>query len=248
MNIPLLPKGMPIYVTAAIFVGVLATVVLVVIALGKVYQGGISRLSGESAPNEYGIRKKKQIRKITLQKGDESGCFEIMPDGVVRVYAECGGELTDAARYQDPKRILQLFELASAYDLTKYRNSGPGQIYTLTIESDEGTEIITIVINDQNSDEINQVIDTIDTILEDFPDPTPLPAGASPQPSVSIVPGQSPVPSPSTVGSTPQPSGSGTGGVELTPFSCGFTENFASGKPYRVSNIVCTEEPQASGQ
>ena len=239
---------MPIYVTAVIFVGVLAIIVFVVIALGKVYQSGISRLSGESAPNEYGIRKKKQIRKITLQKGDEAGCFEIMPDGVVRVYAECGGELTDAARYQDPKRILQLFELASAYDLTKYRNSGSGQIYTLTIESDEGTEIITIVINDQNSDEINQVIDTIDTILEDFPDPTPQPSGVAPQPSAPILPGQSPVPSPSVSGSSPLPSGSGTGGVELTPFSCNFTENFASSKPYRVSNTVCTDEPQASGQ
>src|SRR3989344_7503164 len=248
MRIPLLPKGMPIYVTAAIFVGVLVLVILVVFALGKVYQGGLSRLNGESTPNEYGIKKKKQIRKITLQKGDEAGCFEIMPDGVVRVYAECGGELTNAARYQDPKRILQLFEMVSAKDLTKYRNSGPGQIYTLTIESDEGTEVITIVINDQNSDEINQVIDTIDTILEDFPDPTPQPSGVAPQPSAPILPGQSPAPSPSLSGSSPLPSGSGTGGVELTPFSCNFTENFASSKPYRVSNTVCTDEPQASGQ
>lgn len=248
MKIPLLPKGIPLYVAVVIFIGVLAVITVVVFALGKVYQGGLSRLSGESDPNEYALRKKKQIRKITLQKGDEQGCYEIMPDGVVRVYAECGGELTQAARYQDPKYILQLFQLASAYDLAKYRNSGAGQIYTLTIETDEGTEIITIVLNDQNSDEINEVIDTIDTILEDLPNPTPTPTGGSPQPSPTLLPGQSPLPSPTAPGSTPQPSASGTGGVELTPFSCNFAEDSVSGKPYRVSNIVCTEEPQPGGQ
>lgn len=227
-------KGRGLWILGAIFVMVGLALVLVLLGIGRAYQGGLKMFIRNGPEPTITSQKKKNIRKITLQRTGSDQCYEVTPDGVVRVFETCNGELTEAARLSDPKYILALFKRATEGTLPVFKEGDV--VYQLTIETDEGTETIQIVLDDDS----DTIIDTIENIIEGIADPSPtaIPSGSSlfsPYPSPSANPGSSVSPSPSA---DPQSSG-----VADQPFNCTFVEN-GQNKPYRISNIVCSDEPQ----
>lgn len=228
-------KGKVLFVVGGVFILIVMLAGLVTWGIGNAYRGRILSLE-QPPPQEQELIKKASIRKITIKKRGETSCMEVTPDGVVRIYETCGGDLSDASRLTDPRNILKLFRIVSEADLEAYRNSGE-VLYELVIETDQGTH--TIYVAGGGGGE--EIIDTIDQIGGDIPNPSPsvfssgspLPPGGTPEPSPSVIPGG---PSP-TPGSSSPP----TGGDN--PFLCDFSDSGGQGKPYRVSNVVCSNEP-----
>ncbi len=231
-------KHNPIPLIAVVFIIIIAVVFVTLVGIGSRYRSNLSGIAPKT--NETtAAQKKTQIKKIRIK--DENNCYEVTPDGVVRIYAGCGENLTDAVRLADAKNILQLFKLASENDLSKYATSGPGKVYELTIETDEGTRTFLIVVNSETAGVIGAVAQTITQIVADTVHPSPSPSavsssGTGPVPSSSIFPSPS---SGGSGGSSPSPL---PGGATPLPFTCNFSQD-ANGKPFRVSNVVCTDEP-----
>ena len=228
-----------LFITAAgLFILVLLATVFLVYKFGGAYRQSLRNVGGPQSTQEVTLKKKKQIRKITVQKSNDTSCIEVTPDGVVRVFAVCGGDLTQASRPTNLQNIFKLFKLVSEQDLAKYKQSG-NHVYQITVETDTGSETYYLASDGGGG---SAIIDTITKIGGDIPpsgSPSPTP------PSVSPNPGSSPTASASPLaGSSPEASVSpGTGGGGGNPFACDFSEGGGGGKPYRVSNIVCTSEP-----
>jgi hypothetical protein len=227
--------------------GVLALIVLMasvaVIRFGRAYQWGIFGFNTTETSVETTVREKKKLRKITVRKGDSAGCIEVTPDGAVRVYRTCGEELESANRPYNPKNILKLFRLVSERNLSDLPSgSEEGTLYTLMIETDEGTQVVVIVVNEDTPDPIVEIIETIEDIEEEIPEPTSTPADPLlPTPTQPPVLSGTPVPSGTPFPSafpTPTPTGPA---VDLG-FLCDFIESTGP-KPYNISNFVCSTGP-----
>ncbi len=227
-------NGKYIYAAAFVLVLILLGVVIMVMRLGIAYKGGLASFTNEKGIEEINSVKKKKILSIIIKKDGESECMKVTPDGVVRIYKTCSDDLESAARLQDPKNILKLFRVLSDSDLEKLRERGSGDFYEITIQTDEGTEIIYVTDDDDDG-----IVPIIEDIKGDLPSPTPAPSTqaspsplASPSPVPSPSPGFSPLPS-----ATPQASAS-----SQATFSCEFDEN-GNKRPLNVSNIICSTEP-----
>jgi hypothetical protein len=233
-----------IVIKLALAGGVLALIItsiwFIMVAVGNRYQSSLSAL--EQQAKDVSHKKKKNIRRITVQKEGEKNCLEVTPDGVVRVYSSCGSELENAHRPNDPKYVLNLFRVIreAELDLLRLENNIGGEIYKITVETDEGTQTYYIAANGSGS--IDEIIQTIISIQGNLPGASTSPFAipyatpiSSPISNPSITPPQtSPIP-----GASP---GSG-GGSGDSPFTCDFNESGSNIKPYRVSNIVCSSEP-----
>jgi len=206
---------------------------------GSMYKKGLESIL-PPPPEAPQTREKKHIRKITVIDRN-GGCMEMTSDGVVRSYATCGGDLTDANRLADPKNLLKLFEYASQVDPSKYQQKGD-HVITLVIETDTGTETLYIPVSGPGGtpDPIAQVIDLI---TRDLPQATPTPNGPSitPTPTLigaQVVPTDTPMPT-LLPWITPSPT--------LMPvdqgFLCSFGQANANKRPYNVSNYICATEP-----
>lgn len=228
-------KGNVLLIVGGLFILVVAVSVLIVLGVGRIYRERITSLE-QTRSQELKLTKRAAIRKITIKKKDETGCMEVTPDGAVRVYESCGGKLVSATRLSDPRNILKLFQIVSEADVSMYRDSGAA-VFELVIETDSGTQTIFVT-----SGGGEQVISTISQIQGDIPQPSP--TVLLPQSSQITV--QSPYPSPSVSSavSSPPPNSSPppTVGGSI-PFTCDFYESGGQGKPYRVSNVVCSTEP-----
>lgn len=227
-------RGNSLIIAGGMLVLVIIGVVFVLVNIGKAYQGGLSFFSQNRPEASVNLQKKKAIRKITLQKNGSLECFEVTPDGVIRVYDTCDGNLTQASRLSNPKYILELFKKLSERN---YTSTQTGTGYKIIIETDTGTEVIYLSLDEENKD----IIETIENTIEDIPNssPTLTPSSSSsfsPSPQASSNPTVSSPPSPS---SEPESSNSPAD----NPFSCTFSEG-GQNKPYRISNIVCSDEPQ----
>lgn len=229
-------KGNVLLIVGGLFILAVGASIFIILGVGSIYRGKIASLE-QQRPQELELIKKASIRKITVKKKDEAGCMEVTPDGAVRIYESCGGKLLHATRLSDPRNILKLFQIVSEADVSEYRDSGAA-VYELVIETDSGTQTIYVT-----SGGGEQMISTISLIQGDIP-PNPSPTSFFPQPSQGTE--QTPYPSPaassggptSPPNSTPPPTVGG--GI---PFTCDFYESGEQGKPYRVSNVVCSTEP-----
>jgi hypothetical protein len=189
-------------------------------------------------------REKKNIRRLTVE--DEHGCMEVTPDGVVRTFATCGGELVDANRIADPKFLLKLLDAVSVMDTTPYRvRPKTGVVITLHIQTD--TENITVYLpasSPSPSYDPGTIEGLIHLVQGDLPQPTqtPVPGGPSVTPTATTIPiSGTPSPTPTlapwiTPTVTPEAS-------NLTPFTCGFSEDESGKKPLNVSNYICSTQP-----
>lgn len=230
-------SGTSLYITFGILAAVILVAAVVLIGVGRAYKGGLASLLQKN--QEAMLVKRKQVNRITFKKSGGNACIEVTPDGVVRVYKECGGELTEARRLDDMRNINLLFQAMSLQDESLYRQPCTGECYEVTIETDEGTQTLYIQVGGGGAGgSIGDLIDDIEEQATATPTPSP---GA---PIASPTPGESPLPTPTLPpGESPQPSVTpGTGGESTGTFVCDFLET-SNKKPYRVSGIVCTTEP-----
>lgn len=236
-------KGKNVILMGMILVLVIAGIGLTVWRIGQAYRLGISSFEAKKTTEELTLKKKKIISKITIKRQGEENCIEVTPDGIVRVYRECGTqELESANRLTNPKSVLKLFKLVSETDLSKLDTSGEGELYQLILETDEGTEVVYIVFSDDSPPVIEEIIETIENVEEEIPDPTPIP---NPSASMQLFPsgGATSPPQASGVVVSPSPSATpGTGGSQEVPFNCDYQET-SQNKPVNVSNTICTSEP-----
>jgi hypothetical protein len=234
-------KLRPFYVLlAGCCIGIFLIIFFALKHIGARYDQGLVNLIPTRSEGPA-VRKARTIRKVVIFDEDNKGCMEITPDGVVRTYEVCGENLKDANRIADPKFILKLIQIASQIDFSKYRQKVSGPYLTLIIETDTGTEIIYVPLGREGGD----IINTINLIREELPQPTqtPGPFTQTPTPTLGGV-SNSPTPTP-RISHTPGPSPTlnpHPSEIIESPFTCGYTESTGP-RPYNISNFICTTQP-----
>lgn len=239
----ILLKHRPLYLTGGVLLILLVSITVVVAKFGNAYRRGLLNVTNQKPTQELALREKKIIRRLSVRKSGEAGCLEITPDGAVRVYSRCGSELETASRLTDIKNIVKLFKLISENDLAATLPVTPdGEVYELTIVTENGSQVVYIVFNPDNSGTTGEIINTIEDIKEDIPQPSPTP---TPAPIESG-------PTPTGVLTSPTP----TGGFAPTPlpttspapqaqqpFLCDFAEGGGQQRPLTISNTICSTAP-----
>lgn len=231
-----------------IFAIVLFILVLVVFWFGKKYRSNISSYENPNIQSNINLEKATDITSITFQKEGEPGCIEVTPDGQVKIFTTCGKDLETAYRTTNNRNINRLFELIKSGKLSTVKFDGAME---LSVNTNKGRITYYIKPSDTsnngnpNSKPIDdQIIIIIDTIIDDKPENTPTPTNV---PDVSPTDTYS-SPTPSQYiyfynTATPTPREETEQQIENS-FVCDFTTTDGSKKPYRVSNVVCTNEPQ----
>lgn len=231
----------PLLLALVLFICVFGGAIIAVNRFGSAIESRLGQIIPVPTSGNISDTPSKKVRRITVMD-ETGGCIEVTPDGAVRVYKVCGDELDTAYRPQDPKYILELFTKVKALNTKKYMTKPvTGEYITLVIETDQGTETIYLPGTDQSGGSPDDIIHTIDNIVDDIPPPTPTPTllpSATPSHSPSVSPTASPT---NALTGTPTPTGLPQG-PEGDPFTCVFDDN-GTGKPYRVSNVVCSTEP-----
>jgi len=235
-----LPGSRPLVFFGITFFLIIAGTTVLVSKFGGAYRTELMKLAGQVPTQELTLRQKKNIRKITVRKNAEEGCIEITPDGAVRVYTACGGELDNAARLTDLKNISKLFRLVSETNLAAYKNSRAGDLYEVILETDTGTETYYLIIDDNTPSPVKDIKDAIDDIEEDIPQPTPTPIQTSGYPTPT---GYIGTVTPTFPWTSVTPTPTGVSEQTINPFICDFTETSGKKKPLNVSNIICSSGP-----
>jgi hypothetical protein len=222
-------------------IGFAITIIILAIlglALGANYRKTISGLVEEPKINEITSTEAKKVKKIIFQKRNSSGCIEVTPEGIVRVYQVCQEELESANRLVDPKNLIKLFKLVTEKTYKSQSFSDNDEVYQVILETNTGKEIFYIVVG--GSDQGDELLDTLEDVIEDIPDPTPTSYISSPSPRNSPAVSGSTSPSGSSLFfSSPSPSPSGY----VETFTCEFSESGGTAKPKNVSNVICTGDP-----
>lgn len=243
-----------IFIVGGLFLFVLTGTVIFAGRFGEVLGGRFNRVEQPRLDQVITTREKRTIRKITIDKEDNTGCIEVTPDGVIRVFAICDGEATNAARPQDYRAIQELFKTVSETNFVQYGQKRKNSIKVI-IETDQGTQTVYLPLDILNGNQqgtaaqIQQIITIIDTIIKEITQPTPT-TTIVPSPSPSLPPGVTATPSPlnssgiptATPLLTPTPTG-----PPKDPFTCIFQDSSGT-KPYRVSGVVCSSEPQPAAE
>lgn len=223
-------------IVGIIFVITVVIVSIIAIGIGRGYRGSLTAVSAPKKADDATLGKKKNIKRIMIKKSEGEECIEVTPDGVVRVYATCGGELISSQRPADPKYILDLMRLAAETDPSKLPTDQTGAYYDITIETDSGSQTVRVYTSGGGGSEI---INTINNVINTLTNPSPTPGSS---PVLDATPFSTPIPV-STPVPTPEPGASPEIGEEK-PFTCNFNPDGTAKKPYRVSNVVCTDTPQ----
>ena len=219
-----------------IFIVIFIIVTLVIIKIGGAYKSGLLSIFPDKNSSELTSTKISKVKKITL-KDNLQNCIEVTSDGAVRVYKDCGKELTTAGRVADQTNILKLIKLLSQKDLSQYLTRKSNTDYELTVETDDQT--ITIYLPNDPGSPGQEIIDIIKDIENNLNSPSPFASSITvPNPSGYTYP--SIVPSSGIFGS-PYPSPTDQTTV-AKPFVCDFTESGGGKKPVNVSNIICTSD------
>lgn len=243
---PFIRKHLLLFAGAGL-VMILVAVVLVLRQIGFAYGQGLKIFEGRESHEPAALAKNARIRKITVKKSDTGECIEVTPDGAVRVYKTCGGDLEDAHRTSDTRTVQRLFTLVTE---TGSKTYVPGSTEVM-VELEDGS-VVTVYIppggdaggggGGSGSGGGSDIDNIIDEIKGDGPTPT-APPGATGTPLVTptfaptMPAGPTPTPNPfATPTPTPEPE---------KPFTCDFYDTGGSqAKPYRVSNVVCSTQPQ----
>jgi hypothetical protein len=248
-------KGKTLGIAGIVLFLVLCILGVVLFNIGGIYKNRLALFSQEQSTAPVTHIEKAKIRKISLQKNGDNGCMEVTPEGVVRLYAACGKELSDARRITDTKYILRLYKQVSEMDSTTFTPIAPVACdgYVLTLDTDQGIKTACVSGSTQGSGGTTggnggsggggDIIETITLITEDIPPtltPTRSPLDPTPTPDGTQTPSPTPVAYPSW-GSTPTPTP-----ATVQPFTCDFTDSQGKKKPYTVSNIICSTEPVSS--
>lgn len=227
--------------TGLFLIVIIIFLVLVLMGIGKVYKGRLADYDNQTPIDTLELIEKPTIKRIRFQKIGSEECIEVMPDGSVRVYKTCDGDLESFQRASNPRSILDLYRLISEQDWSDFDTRGEGEYLELTIETDKGIATLYIPAGGGNAS-ADIILDTIDEVIENIPPnptPSPAPSTGNNNPSPSPITSPRSLPSPSLSSSeSPYPQTGGDQG-----FACDFYDKTSNKKPYRVSNVVCTGEP-----
>lgn len=250
-----------LYLLGGILVLIFAISAVYIFFIGKAYQSGISHYTENNQPSSITHNEREKITKITIQKQDDKSCIEVSPDGAVRVYKTCDKDLTNARRIADTTNITSLFKKISEIDLSLVKASTSCDSYLIAVETASSSKTICLsdiessysgnVVNSSGTEDnsktvakviVSEIIQDIDNIIIAIPDSTPTPTlRLSQNPEVTVTA----YPTPSTDTQLwLLPSGMPNPTDILKPFLCEFNSASVSGKPYRVSNVVCSSQPQ----
>lgn len=216
------------------------SIVYVLASLGKAYQSNIGEYAPPTIKNqEVSGKTKKNVKKITLSRPGDTGCIELTPDGAVRIYSTCGATIIDAKRLVNISNLYRLFDKVTDLSASDNQTKGTGTVYEIRVETDTGTEVYYVTLENSSSDTSGLTI-LVGQVLGDVPTPSPQLPAITPTTAVSPTSTRTPTPgsSPTPVSPTPTPLAP-TG----QPFSCDFSDSDSQGNPYRISNTVCTSGP-----
>jgi hypothetical protein len=251
-------NGKSLIVTGGVFVVIIFAIIYVLIRIGGAYRSGLDTFSLDEQISDVTHTEREKINKITIKTPMASGCMEVTPDGIIRVFSVCEKELSEARRVTDTKYILQLYKKIAETDLSKIQTetTAPCEGYSIIVETD--TEKKTVCLQDSsgnnsssggntnNGDDtqesiiIDEIIKIIDQVIDNIP-PTPT---TTPNPIIvttTLAPGMSATPTTAVIpswGVTPVP----TSAVSR-PFMCDYIDSQGKKRPYTISNIICSSEP-----
>jgi hypothetical protein len=254
-------KGKSLIIIGGIFIIVVFIIIIILIRIGGAYRFGLETFSLDDQISDVTHTERQKIRKITIKNKTDTGCMEVTPDGIIRIFAVCEKELSSARRVTDTRYILKLYKKLSETDITKLPKSSTTvcEGYTLILETDEDTKSVCL----QNSSEgdnsggningggsgnsgegiidvIDDIITIIDQVIDNIP-PTPTPSSSpiilTPTPDSESTTTTTPILLPSW-GISPTPT---TAAVQ--PFTCDFIDAFGKKRPYTISNVICSTEP-----
>jgi hypothetical protein len=248
----ILPNGKSLVIVGGVFVIILVSLVYVLVRIGGAYKSGLAQFSSDTQISDVTHTERQKIKKITIKNSLDSGCLEVMPDGIIRVFTVCEKELSDARRVTDTKYILQLYKKMTETDITTLTDSSntPCDGYSMILETDVEKKSVCLSHSSggnadsgsggQDGGAVDEIITIIDHVIDDIP-PTPT---QTPNPgSPTAIPNASGTATPTIVvvpswGSTPTPTI-----AAARPFICDFTDAQGKKRPYTISNIICSTEP-----
>lgn len=144
-----------------------------------------------------------QVKSITLKDLDSDCVLEVLGNGSVTKYCGAERKLVDKKLFST-EIITKLFSSLTQTEFESFLNSyySDSLNFQIIIETTHGTKTITInnQSSNQPSDIIQDIIDQVDDIQEEFIEPTP-----PPPPSLPPTPTLSPTPT-SVYNPTPTPS------------------------------------------
>ncbi len=237
---------------AVFFFAVIAVSIFIIIRIGSAYSRGLEEFRELQVGDPVTHTVKEDIKRIIIKKSDSAGCYELRPDGTIRTYAECDDavpepeSLVDAVRLTDAKYALALFKKISETPLENFQSVVVCNTYWVTVYL--GSSVKTVCLEYSTSDDIAQsvvseIIDIIENVIEDIPQPSSTPVPPSPTPLIQVT--NTPSPSPTWVpGTTPTTSPSPWPTNEPDkPFTCDFYDTAGGRKPYTVSGVICSTTP-----
>jgi len=255
-------KGKSLIVIGGVLFVVIISVAFILVRIGGAYKSGLNKFSMDEEISDVTHTERQKIRKIIIKNTTDTGCMEVMPDGIIRVFTVCQKELSDARRMTDTKFILRLYKKMGETDLTKLPDASRSVCggYLMTLETDTETKTVCLantsndnnpsggnisgsepgVNDDWDTSLIDEIITIIDQVIDNIP-PTPtltsVPVAPTSMPGTSITITPTSLVFPSW-GVTPTPVA-----VRQMPFSCDFTDFQGKKRPYTISNIICSSEP-----
>jgi hypothetical protein len=227
-----------------ILVAVIAIIFVTLIIIGRNYRKGLSTYESPKIQTNVNLDQATDIGGMTFRKKGEQECVSISTDGQVRIYDVCDKDQSSTYRTTNLRGLNRLFDMIKSGNLDKTKTTGA---YEITIHTNKGD--VTYYFDDSdlkgggNDGGGNGIIDIIEDIKNDNPD-----KGITPTPIITTTFEITSTLMPSIINSpyvTPFPTPSPEDGVEIDKksFTCDFTDS-GSKKPYRVSNVVCSTEPQ----
>lgn len=231
------------FVILVIFLLIITFAVIFFIFFGQRYRERLSTYEAPRIQNTVNKEQTSQVLKMTFKRDGQKGCYEITPDGQVRIFNDCDKNPDDVFRSYNNKMINNLFDLISSGKLSTQKINGGIELVVYTTK---GTFVYYLPSNNSgdnsSNDIVKEIIDIVEDIINEAPENTPSPTSHSfensPNPTFIPTPGVSGYefsPTPSII----QPESQG----QTVPFECAFEDTSGDRKPYRVSNIVCSTEP-----
>lgn len=245
-------KDKVLFIGGIILIIVIVVIVILTIKVGNAYKSKLSDTTTQ-APLPITHTEKDAITKVSITNNNDNSCIEITPDGAIRVYSECGTKLVTAHRTTDIRYTAKLYK--TLYEMPESESQTQSTIdncegYIITIETENNTRKVCITKDSQNGGDTSQnsfqqtinndIIDTIDKIIEDIP-PTPTVTSSPNQPTSTLSPSSTVNPSQPMIPTViPTPT---VTSAPQKPFTCDFLDVNGKKRPKNVSNVICSTDP-----
>lgn len=232
-----------------VFALIISALGITVYLVGRGYRQSISKYESPDIKTNVNVDDALDVTGITFRRSGQSDCIKIGSDGQVKIHKVCEEESDESYRTYNYKGVNRLMELVRTGRLSTAKKSGN---YELIVHTDQGDIVYYFDESDLGGggggssgggNILDEIIKIIEDIKNDQPQNTPTSTLAPTSPAATITVG--PTPSPTIYNPfAPTPTPTPPPGVSVVGFSCDYIDDPAGSKPYRVSNIVCSTEPE----